>query len=328
MNLSYPPFFFLIYFCRWFPYLQFNDSIGAAMSLKSFLILVVLVFSTSLSGQAQSEPGFRLGVVNERPDRPDHVLNQYEQLHLYLERELEPKGYKPIELVIARSLNEMVDLIINGKVDALIEGVMPTFKIEQRGGELEPALLVWRKGQRQYHSVFFVRKDSGITTLDNVRGKSIAFEAPRSTSAFFVPKAELQAAGVAVIPADTTERTLNSVYYMFAGSELNQAYWVHRKRVDVGAFNNGDWERIPPAIKSDLKIIHHTRPILRWLLSFTPSATIELQEAVIETLLSAHGDEMGQEALAQAEHIKKFERISSTDQENLKYWKNTLHSSQ
>ncbi|MCG7914306.1 MAG: phosphate/phosphite/phosphonate ABC transporter substrate-binding protein [Candidatus Thiodiazotropha weberae] len=271
---------------------------------------------------------FRLGVINERTDKPDHALTQFSALHRYLERELTPHGIGPVKLVIADDINEMANHIGNARVDALIEGVMPTLVIKRRSVELEPTLLVWRKGQRQYHTVFFVRSDSGINSLEQLRGKSIAFEAPRSTSAYFVPRAELLAAGIPLGADEERNLPSDSVRYVFADSEINQAYWVHRGRTDAGAFNNGDWDRLPTGIRKDLKIIHRTRPVVRWLFSFTPKVEMSVRQAVVEALLEAHTNDLGRKALQEAARIKQLERLNDQDLENLNYWSTVLEKSQ
>lgn len=289
--------------------------------------LLSFVLGLSLLGQVAAAPGFRLGVINERTDKPDHALTQYAALQQYLQWELAAQGIGPVELVIARDINDMANFIGNNAADALIEGVMPTLKIRRLGSELEPTLLVWRKGQRQYHSVFFVRRDSGIRTLEDLRGKSIAFEAPRSTSAYFVPRTALLAADIALGTPNEQNLAEDSVRYVFAGSELNQAYWVHRGRTAAGAFNNGDWERVPAAIRGDLEIIHQTKPILRWLFSFIPDIATPVRDAVVDALLRAHTDALGRSALKNAARIKQFERLTDEERENLEYWSDVLDKS-
>lgn len=44
-----------------------------------------------------------------------------------------------------------------------------------------------------YYSIAFARKDSGITSIEDAKGKSFAFAEPNSTSGFLVPSAELTA---------------------------------------------------------------------------------------------------------------------------------------
>jgi phosphonate transport system substrate-binding protein len=290
----------------------------------SFLLLL------SATGVAWGDAAsvFRLGVINERPEKPDHALSQYGKLHEYLKTKLAERGVQVGRLVITRSIEEMADRISDGEVDGLIDGVMPTLDIQQRTEKLEPALLTWRKGQRQYHSVFFVRKDSPIKGLRDLSGHTIAFESPRSTSAFYIPQAALRAEGLSLIMAQQPEAESDTVRYEFAGSELNQVYWVHRGRADAGAFNNGDWERVPARLKQDLHIIHATRPILRWLFSFASDLDQHTRNNVIDILTSAHHEPNGREALQTAAQIAKFEILTDEDWAGLQFWSSVLTGKQ
>jgi phosphonate transport system substrate-binding protein len=218
----------------------------------------------------------------------------------------------------------MANQIASGEVDALIEGVMPTLIIEQRTQRITPDLVVWRKGQRQYHSVFFVRHDSPVTHLQELRGRTIVFEAPRSTSAYHVPRATLRSEGLTLVADEATESGPEAVRYLFAGSELNQAYWVHRGIAEAGAFNDGDWERVPDTIRKDLRIIHSTRPLLRWLIAFASDLDPGVRAAVSEALTAAHQDEVGRAALQAASGIARFEHLSDADRADLAYWRTVL----
>lgn len=275
------------------------------------------------AGLCAAEP-FRLGIISERPDRPSFVLEQYEALHGYLGARLAERGIAMDELVVARDLDAMAGLVDAGGVDAVIEGVMPSLKLKRRTGRIDPRLLVWRKGQRHYHSVFFSRRDSPIEGLQDLAGKRIAFENPRSTSAYDVPRAALIEAGLTLAhdsagaPDAAPDRA--PVRYRFAGSELNQAYWVHAGRADAGAFNNGDWQRVPISIKTDLRIFHRTRPILRWLFSFVTPIEPHARGAVTDILVKMHQDPTGHAALQAASRITKLERLTTEDREDLAYW--------
>ncbi|MBN2885622.1 MAG: phosphate/phosphite/phosphonate ABC transporter substrate-binding protein [Chromatiaceae bacterium] len=262
----------------------------------------------------------RLGVVSERPDRPSEALEQYGPLNAYLERRLGDAGVRVADLVVARDLAEMAQRIEAGEVDALIEGVIPTLKLERDTQRIRPSLLVWRKGQRQYHSLFFVRRDSPITGLQDLAGKTIAFESKRSTSAYFVPLFRLRDAGLEVVPAESEAPSPEALRYHFVGSELNQAYWVHDGRADAGAFNDGDWERTPAAIREELRVIARTPPLLRWLVSFSTDLAPEIEQAVSEVLLEMHLNPEGLATLAAAARIVKLEHLTDDDRANLAYW--------
>ena len=115
----------------------------------------------------------------------------------------------------------------------------------------------------EYHTIFIARKDSGINSLVDLKGKTVAFEDPGSTTAFFLPIAELLDAGLAPIPLDTPREApqADKVGFIFARQEITQSNWVHKGLVDAAAFSNLDWaknDHNPPEIRADLKIIHRT----------------------------------------------------------------------
>ena len=288
------------------------------------LLALAALLAGNVTGADEPRASFRLGVVNERPQRPDHMLEQMGPLHRELSARLAARGIACRPLVIAESVPAMARHLRAGTVDAVVEGVMPTLALERRTGAVEPSLLVWRKGQRQYYTVFFVRKDSPVASLGDLTGRTVAFEAPRSTSAFYVPLATLTAHGLEPVPAEAAARTAESVPYVFADSELNQAYWVQRGKADAGAFNDGDWERTPAHVRDDLRIIYKTQPLPRWLLSFRSDTAQEVRRAVIEVLLEMHRDATGRAALQQAERIARFEHLGAGDREVLDHWRPVL----
>jgi phosphonate transport system substrate-binding protein len=208
----------------------------------------------------------------------------------------------------------------------MVEGVLPSLSVRERTRRIEPGLLAWRKGQRQYYTVFFVRRDSGIEDLDELVGKTLAFESQRSTSAYFIPRATLIARGLPLASGPGVEGPEDTVSYVFAGSELNQIYWVQRGQVDAAAFNDGDWDRVPPGIKNELRIIHRSEPILRWLVSFDRDLDPRLRHEVSEALLEAAQDETGRAALQAASRIARFETLTADDRANLAHWAAILRS--
>lgn len=292
---------------------------------KPILKVFLLSFALFLTTPGFAQENFRLGIVNERPDRADHALNQYLPLNNYLKQKLAEKNIKVAPLTVANSVEELTSLISNGKIDAILEGVMPTLILRKQTQQLYPEMLIWRKGQRQYHSVFFTHKQSEHTSLEKLENQLIVFESPRSTSAFFIPKITLESMGYQLVEFGKTFQQTKNIPYVFSGSESNQAYWVHSGKAKIGAFNNGDWERIPAIIKKDLKIIGQTKPVLRWLLSYTSSGSSQTKDAVNQVLSKAHLDKQGQTALKAAANIKKIEPLSKQDLENLQYWDNLLH---
>jgi ABC-type phosphate/phosphonate transport system substrate-binding protein len=287
--------------------------------ITTFLLALTGWFLLPSSVLAESS-NFRLCIVNERLDQPNLALKQYTDLHACLKKRLAEKNIHVDRLIIAKSVNDLSEKIQRGEVDAFIEGIMPTFEVERDTGKVDPQLIVWRKGQRQYYTVFFVRKESSIKHLEDLAGHTIAFESPRSTSAYYLPRITLLNHGLKTVPAGPDAPT-DAVQYLFADSEPNQAYWVQRGKTEAGAFNDGDWQRTPSQIREELRIIHQTKPLLRWLFSFVTTVKPHVRQAVNDILVRMHESEEGQSALHKAVSIARFERLSEADRKNLDHWR-------
>ena len=286
-----------------------------------FLLLMPGLFQASIAEEALNQ--VRFGVISERIKQPDFEYQQYGKFHAYLTRKLAEQDISLAPLVITQNMQEMENALHVNTVNMLMEGLVPSLMFMRNTGLVKPTLLVWRKGQREYYSVFFVRRDSGIATLADLRGHNIAFESPRSTSAFQIPLAILHQQGIAGSPTKI-RRNESIVHYHFAGSELNQTYWVHRGKTDAAAFNDGDWKRVPEHIRKDFRIIHRSKPMVRWLISFRQDLAPGIKAAVVKILLHMHEDPQGIEALQDASHISRFEYLNDDDQVNLDYWQKVL----
>jgi phosphonate transport system substrate-binding protein len=260
------------------------------------------------------------GVIAEEPNEPDRMLTVFGEMLSRLRERLLPCDVRVGDLVIARDLDDLSQRLVRGDVDFVLETVFPTLVLQQRSGRLEPSLVVVRRGQREYRSVFFTRQNSSIRALGDLRGKTLVLQALRSTSAFALPKAELESAGLALAPADDLRSRPGDVRYVLALAEINQAVWVLHGRGDAGAFNEGNWAALPEKVRSQLRVFHETRPIVRGLVSFRAGLDARARAAVEEKLLQLPEDEAGRAALAQAAGLTRFERMTAEDRAGLRRW--------
>jgi len=288
---------------------------------------IVVLWLWAIGGpgvHAAGDGRFHLGVITERIDEPDHALSQYSQLRDYLRDRLREYDIDVGPLVIGRDVPDLGEKLARGQVDMVIEGVFPTLAMQRRTGELQPALLVWRKEQREYFTVFFSREDGPIETLEDLRGQRLTFESPRSTSAYAIPRGFLLHRGFTLVPAAGGVAAAGAIRYVFAGAEINQAYWVLHGKAEAGAFNDGDWQRLAPGVQRGLRIFARTPPILRWLVSFHDDVAPQVRAAVEAVLLEMHEDPVGSEALRAASDIARFERLDASDMDNLDTWRDVL----
>ena len=67
----------------------------------------------------------------------------------------------------------------------------------ESNGNVEPILVTQEAdGSTSYIAVMYTRADSGITTIEQMRGRTMAWADPNSASGYLIPRAELRAAGI------------------------------------------------------------------------------------------------------------------------------------
>jgi len=290
-------------------------------------MLATLAVPTRASPEGDALPiPFHLGVVAEEANEPGRMLEVYGEMIGVLRQRLRPAGIQVGDIVIARDLEDLAQRLVRGDVDFVIETVFPTLVLQKTSRVLEPALVVFRRGQREYRSVFFTPVGSDVRELADLKGRILVLQALRSTSAFAIPKAELERAGLSLVPNDASRARPDDVRYVLADAEINQAIWVLHGKGAAGAFNEGDWERLPDRVRSGLRIFHGTAPLLRGLLSFRSTLAPEVREKAEVALLGLEGDETGRAALARAAGVTRLERLTTEDRRALDTWTPILRS--
>jgi phosphonate transport system substrate-binding protein len=94
-------------------------------------------------------------------------------------------------------------------------------------GNVEPLVVaVENDGSISYRSVLVVRGDSGITDLVGMKGKSLAWADPNSTSGYLIPRSELKKAGIDTADGKYFSRT------GFAGGHEQGVVAVLQKQYD------------------------------------------------------------------------------------------------
>lgn len=277
------------------------------------------------TAQASSpEKALRFGVMAEEAREPDHVLSVFEPFIKLLRSRLLPHRIRVPEMLVARDIEDLSQRVRQGEVDLVLETVFPSLLLKERSSSLEPRMVVVRAGQREYRSVFFTTKEASIQKLADLQGRTLVLQALRSTSAFAVPKAELAARGIRLLPNDDPRPDAKAVRYVLASSEVNQAVWVLHGRGAAGAFNEGDWQALPQAVRSQLRVFHETRPLLRALLSMRTQVDPAVRARAEEVLLHFDGDAEGRDVLAKTTAITRFERLTPSDRDGLRQWEAVL----
>ena len=198
-------------------------------------------------------------VLGRISDDPKAHYEQLKPLLDYVVPRMAGVGIRSGRILMARDLQQMSSYMRRGQIDWVTETSGNAALLERRAGA-HSLLVTERDGATRYHTVFFVRRDSPIRGLQDLRGHSVAFQNPYSTSAYYLPASMLLEAGLRIEPLLTPmdRAPADAVGYLFARTELNITTWVHKRLVDAGVLSNLDWvnpQRLPPSFADDFRVI-------------------------------------------------------------------------
>lgn len=286
---------------------------------RCFLIILLLsLLLVADSGRAEQRSVLVLGRIS---DDPKSHYQQLKPLLDYVIPRMRDVGITEGRILMARDAQQMASYLRRGRVDWLTETPGTAMAVAQRSGA-RPLVLTERNGVRSYHSVFFVRRDSPIYTLADLKGHTLAMQSVLSTSAYLIPSMELLnhkvRPEILLTPQDSPGA--NSVGYVFARTELNISTYVHKGVVDAGVFSNLDWEgerSVPPAFKADLREIHRSGPYPRAVEMVRADLDSVVSRRLQEILLRASTDPDAAPALKKFFGTSGFHRLDHATQRTL-----------
>jgi len=150
-------------------------------------------------------------------DDPVAKLEEFQPIADYVAANLTDYGIGVGEVKIAPDLETMISWVAAGEVNLYYDSLYPAM-IVRNEANAEPLLRGWRGGEPIYHSVFFTRVDSGITTLDDLNGQLIAYDDIASTSGYMIPTAYLLSNGLNLVEKTSLESVVaeDEVGYIFS----------------------------------------------------------------------------------------------------------------
>lgn len=151
-----------------------------------------LVFATPLIAQDRA---LRLAFIPQ--ENPEKLLGDIEAVTAWLSGEI---GV-PVEGFVTIDHAAAVEALRNGDADISFMGALPFVLAEAEIGAI-PLLSEVYRDAASYTGRIFVRRDSNITTLDDLRGRNIAFADPISESGYLYPLYEFERAGLITGPAE------------------------------------------------------------------------------------------------------------------------------
>ena len=282
-----------------------------AKTVTSTVLTVLTFFAGVMLYQGTAES--RTLVIGRVSNNPAKNYAELKPLVDYVAAHMKDLGVTEGAVLLAKNKEEMTKLFLEGKVDWATKGIFQALYYVQ-ASNAEMLLRSWREGVPSYYTVIFARKDHGIRSLNDLKGKKIAFQDRGSTSAYFVPLAMFKQAGFELTELDSPRSKVppGQVGFAFAREELNIATWVHQRIADAGAFHNQDWdnpEHNPEAMKQDMTIIQKSKPLPRMIEVVRKDLEPNIKMRLKEILLKVHEDPKAKQALKSYSSTTKFDDI-------------------
>lgn len=266
-------------------------------TLSTLVVVLILGLPDAMAGDDERH----VLILGRISDDPGTHYGQLKPLLDYVVPRMADVGIREGRVLMARDAQQMASYLRRGQVDWVTETAAAAMLLQLRGSA-EPLLLTERDGVSRYRTVFFVRRDSGVKNLSDLRGRSVAFQNNASTSAYFVPAIELlrRKLSLSLLLSPMDRPSDQTVGYVFARSELNIGVWVHKHLVDAGAMSDIDWDnpaRLPQSYRKDFRVIHVTEPVPRALEMVRGDLAPNVKARLSEVLIQAASDPQAGEAL-------------------------------
>ena len=248
------------------------------LALFSFIFVFSIVGCTTKTETKKEEKVIKMGFVPLK--NSEKLVEDLKPISDYLSERL---GVK-VEAFTASNYIGVVEGLGSGSVDF---GIIPPFSslLAQKQSSAKPILTSKGKtGKPGYTAELYVRKDSGIKSLQDVKGKKVAFVDPSSSSGYIYPGAMLVEAGLNLD---------KDISYQFSGGHDKSLQLLLNKDVDVIATFDGVEDRYAkdfPQAKTDIQKLATSDMIPGVMVTVSSKMDKELQDKLEKALRDIEND--------------------------------------
>ena len=248
------------------------------LALFSFIFVFSIVGCTTKTETKKEEKVIKMGFVPLK--NSEKLVEDLKPISDYLSERL---GVK-VEAFTASNYIGVVEGLGSGSVDF---GIIPPFSslLAQKQSNAKPILTSKGKtGKPGYTAELYERKDSGIKSLQDVKGKKVAFVDPSSSSGYIYPGAMLVEAGLNLD---------KDISYQFSGGHDKSLQLLLNKDVDVIATFDGVEDRYAkdfPQAKTDIQKLATSDMIPGIMVTTSSKMDKELQDKLEKALRDVEND--------------------------------------
>ncbi|MEC4676863.1 MAG: phosphate/phosphite/phosphonate ABC transporter substrate-binding protein [Nitrospirota bacterium] len=261
------------------------------------ILLLLLLPLLSFFHQKEQQKEILIGLIPEM-----NVFKQMKRFQPLADYITEQTGIK-INITILSRYGNIIERFTSEKMDGAFFGSFTGALAIEKLGVVPIARPVNLDGTSTYNGYIFVRKDSNIKNIKDMKGKKMAFVERATTAGYVFPIAYLKERGVNDIDHFFGE-------YYFTGSHDASIYAVLDGKADIGAAKHSIYDRarkIDPRVDKELLILAESARVPSNGLCVRAGLDDNIRARLKETLLNMDKNREGRVVLKHFGAIKFIE---------------------
>lgn len=272
---------------------------------KIFTLLLLFSIGCSTSTGALAQDTLRISAIPD--EAPTELQRKFKPLGDYLAKET---GMK-VEFTPVTDYAAVVEALATKKIDMAWLGGFTYVQTKIRtNGTAIP--IIQRAEDEKFTSVFIVPADSPLKTLSELKGKTIAFGSPSSTSGHLMPRYFLMQAGI------NPDKDFKNI--AFSGAHDATVAFVASGKADVGALNASVWAKLneaknPNALK--VKVLSTTPPYFDYNWTIRGDLDPALSKKISDAFLKLDAKNPNYKELMDLQRASKYLKTKSSNYDDI-----------
>lgn len=258
-----------------------RNSVKRILALALAIMMLATLFTGCSSASKKEDIVIKIGCTPG--EDVQKAKDSYKTMQDYIEK---MTGYKT-ELFIATDYASVIEAMRSGEVDIANFGPL-SYVLAKDVANAEVFATDYKASTGKFYIAYLItRPDSGIESIEDLKGKSFSYVDPASTGGYLIPYKEMKENGV------DPDKDLAST--IFAGGHDGSALAVINGTVDAGAIVKHQYEKFLEKelfSEDDVKIFHVSEPFPSGAWALRPDLDEDAKTALKDCILNIPESEM------------------------------------